>query len=961
MSGKSEKRWIVRDSDGKIYGPFTTDQLLAQIDKSYFLGTEQVATYPGGSWVPISKSREFSDRLLDALDAEIRSAEPARPSTARSTTPEPEPDEVTPQDPILTGSTGSSRKSLQVSGESTTPFASGTHLRSGSGPVIELTDLKSVERKERLREGLESSKLPLIIIGLAVVLAVMALFSSGGPTSDGNRIRLLLPKKGQSRLSDAKLKEKFKRALDLIVTDTFSGYQGAQNELVEIIEGSSPKPEDAAKKASALSTLCMVYRELWPFAVQDSRDLKVVSLVMQETKRIDPAGLNGAICEITNLMVTGRHREAQGLTESMLLEESQAPVLYEIRGDLYMYYKDNNSAVDYFNKSRTLWPAWQKTFVQEARARMDLKQFPAAIQLYREVIRRSPEHGVAKIKLGLIEGLEFNQHDKGIELIKAGLDASDRVTKQTESEGYFGMAQIHLRKNQRARALEFAKKAYDLDSSNFQAKDMVMSLAGEGAVQNTKHDASELIYLGDQYVRAGDCFSAQAQFKAAYEVNNKNGMAAMKAGKCLWQLNQTSEAIEWMKKAILADPDLIAAYVELADYHAQRFDFFSAAEILKRAQQKQPKSFEVYRGFATVELRRNNFQGAVTFGNQALKLYETDMDTILLMAKAHLGLQNYQDAQRFASKAIELDASHLEAHSLFAKIEAGLHGVEAGAAYISQMLGRFVIIKGQQVPQAAIDYRVTLGEIYVQDEKYKPAEDAFRQAISLDPNHKRALINLGKILQAQNLHQQALEYYLKAAVLDPSDADPIFFSGQLYAETNRLEDATRQFERVLKINPRYPKAHVNLGQMALRKSNPQAALESAMQERTINPDLSDAYVLAAEAYFALRQYSNCAAEYQRAVSKKGQGATTLVKMARCYRLAGALDSAGSLLRQAVQVESGNPDIYKEQGAVFHTKGMADEAVTQYDTYLRLAPNAADRAEVENRIRKVLTGDLTVGD
>ena len=120
-----------------------------------------------------------------------------------------------------------------------------------------------------------------------------------------------------------------------------------------------------------------------------------------------------------------------------------------------------------------------------------------------------------------------------------------------------------------------------------------------------------------------------------------------------------------------------------------------------------------------MELRRNDFKGAVGYGGRALKLYETDPETIILMAKAYLGMGNYQDAQRFASKAIELDFNRTEAHSLYGKAEVGLHGLESGENYIQQMINRYVITKGQQVPQAAIDYQVTMGELYMQDEHIK--------------------------------------------------------------------------------------------------------------------------------------------------------------------------------------------------------------------------------------------------
>ncbi len=331
------------------------------------------------------------------------------------------------------------------------------------------------------------------------------------------------------------------------------------------------------------------------------------------------------------------------------------------------------------------------------------------------------------------------------------------------------------------------------------------------------------------------------------------------------------------------------------------------------------------------------------------------------MAKAHLGLREFQEAQRYAGRATELDYSSIEAQSVYAKAETGVRGIESGTLYIQSLINRYVVTKNQQVPQAAIDLRVTLGEIYMQDEKFKQAEEAFRQAIALDPDNKPALIGLAGSLQSQSFATQSLEMFLKAAVLDPSDADPIYRSGQLYLEVGKLTEAIRQFERVLKINSRYPLGHVALGRVYLRQGDSKRALEEAMKERENNPNLADAYVLAAESHFMQKQYSNCAAEYQKA-SMQMRSASIYIRMARCSRLSGSVDAAQSLLRQAQSIESGNPDLYKEQGAIFQTKGMADEAIAAYDQYLNLVgPGAPDRAEVEGRIRQVRSGNTEVGE
>jgi tetratricopeptide (TPR) repeat protein len=973
------QKWVLKDVEGRIYGPFTTAQILSQIDRGFIQGGELVALYPGGTWLAVSKTPEFYDRLLDVLSAEIKPVEPsivqARPNI------DPTQDEVT--DVSATDPTGGVVAS-SASMTSLAPSHTSAALSPSAAPPaglpqpphanrlaplappgfsigtskIDISELRTLDGANATRSGQGAQKAAVILIAVALVLGAAGywLQTRDSHKNVGARLRLLAPKKNQPVLTDAKIVEKFKRAIGAFQNDTFTGYLRAENELVEIVEGAPLTAEAAPKKAEWLSMLCLTYRELWPFSYQDSVDLRTLSLVMQEAKRVDPGGYNGTTCEIVQLMLSGRYLDAQGLSESILSEAAQSPMLYELRGDIFMARTDFQSALSYFAQASSLWAVWQKPVVQQARAQAKLKKFSNAVQLYQQVLQKVPTHAIAKIEMALIESVQFGHVDKAFDLFQLALRGDEKVPRTTESQAYFGLAQIYERRSQIKKAIESAQRSYAIDPSNLEAKAMVVRLAGEKQLKNDKGGGQELVSVGDQYVRAGDCFAAQAQFKAAFDLQPTNGVAAMKAGKCLWELNQALEAIEWLKKAVAADPQLTSAYALLADYLAQRFDYTAASQIMSKIQAKQPNNYEVYRGFATVELRRNNFQGAIGFSQRALKLYENDEDTILIMAKALLGLQNYAEARRFALRALELDSTSSEAHALSAKALAGQQGVDAGAQELQQLINRFVITQGQQVPAAAIEYRIALGELYMKDERYTQAEEALRQAIALDRNSKKAHLVLGKVLQGENRLPEALETYLKSAILDPSDADPIFLSGILYEQAGKLPEALRQFERVLKINSLYPRAHIQLGRVYLRQGDSKRALDEANQERLSNPNLPDSYTLAAEAYYGLKQYSNCASEYQQAV-RRSRSVEVMTRMARCYRLSGSLDSAESLLRQATSIESGNADLFKEQGAIFQTKGLADEAISAYDTYLKLAPNAPDRDEVKRRMQRIQLGDL----
>lgn len=1001
MSHSSEKKWIVQRAGGGKVGPYTREEVIHQIREGVLLGDEMAAVFPGGDWAPLMLFAEFRDSLLDALSAEIKlpqvgqqknkkqnintnvvkggdsslsgnqridegsdsseSSDPTNSSDQHWTVTDAEVsgsysniDHSDPGDEARgstpEGAHHSNHESLKVSAQEGDQGLL-------NGPIIELTSIRSVERKSK-----SFGVLPIFLILAAIVLAAVGYLWPEEQAGHAPRVHLLNPRNvSQEELPTDKIKEKYRKAIQSVQVDTFTGYSRAQNELVEILERWPKKATLPIGKGEVYGVLCLIHRELWPYAYQDSQDLRTLSHTLIEAKRFDPAGIFGATCEVLTLYLDGKLKEATTLADSILAENSRVPTLLEFRGETYFLENDYSSAISYFTRAKEIWPRWQKLAVQEAKSRAKVRQYPSAIRFYEGVLHLVPKHAVAKIQLASLEINQFRHFEKGFAQISEALQSEERVPKNIESQAYYDLAQVYQVRNDRNNSLKYARRAYSLNPGNGLAKNLIIKLGGERAAANTPFEGRELVYLGDQYVRSGDCFSAQAQFKAAFDVDKKNGVAAMKAAKCLWKLNQSKDSIDWLKKAVAADPELLEAYVEMADEYAQRFDYQSAFLALRKAQKISPKSYEVFRGFATVELYRNNFKAAADFAQKALALYSSDVETNILMARAQMGMQAFQEAQKFALRANEVDKNSLEANILLAKSEVGLRGIDAGIDYLRSLVNGIVLTKGKQIPRAAIEYRIALGEIFLQDDRAVPAQEVLNQALSLDRDNKKAYMLLGKAAQILGLSAQALENYLRAAVLDPSDAEPVFRSGEVYLGVGKYSEASSQFSRVLRINDRYPGAHVQLGRAAMLAGDSQKALEEAALERDLNPALAESYLLSAEAYYTLKQYSNCAANYQIATAKSKQNVLIYVKMARCYRLSGALDSAQSLLRQAQAQESGHPEIYKEQGAIYHTKGMANEAIAAYETYLELSPSAADRREVEARIQRVQNGDLTVGD
>lgn len=951
MSQQEGKQWIIKDALGRISGPYSTEKVLHKIKRSELTGEEFVSLYPSGHWIQISKDPVFYDKLLEVLTAQdvssreeektqddfitVKVSEEEPPSSKRPIRNKEELlkelgiEDIPPTasvEPEFEPKSKKDRKKKKRKRKSTSRE---------KDDVLELVSVKGVILKQALRKSVW-----MIAASIALVVAASVFFKATDERED--RVRLLAPENPRpNRAADAKAM--VNSGLRNFLSDTFEGYIQAQNYFVQALEANEKQPD-------VYALLCMTHLELWPFAYQDSTDMKVVAAVVQRSSAIDPGGQGSATCRVVDLIVHGRYQEAKNLTESMLetqVSQTSPPIIfYYLKGYLLEGAGEYAPAVGYFRSTEQLWPQWIKPFYHEAVALTKADRHNEAANVLRKILKANPNHNKAKLELGLIEYKYLNRVDSGRRLLESALNSDSRLSNSSRSKGYLGLAEIALSRGEQKEALSYAQKAYSLNSRNTIAQNMVVQLGGADQLKKTKVASQQLMYEGDQFFREGDFNSAQAHYRAAYEENNKNAVAAMKAAKCFWRLSFSTEAFEWLNKAIKADPKLIEAYVVMADYYTQRFNFLAASKILSQAQKVSPNNPDVYRGFALIELRRGNPEGAVTFGKKSIELYEINVDSHILMSEAYLAKGDYRLAYNYAAKAIEIDVNNRKAQVVYAKALGGIQGTDAAVDYLNKLVSSYPLVG---------EYRLALAQVLLRDERFDQAEAVFSQVIKIKEKPKEALLGLAQIQKMEGRAKEALESLLQAAVMDPADAEPIFEAGMIYLDANKPRLALAQFQRVERINKLYPRVHYQIGRAFLQMKNLNKVLEATRREKALNPNLADAYLLAAEAYLGLRQYSLCASEYQKAIQLRPQSATIYVKMAQCYRRAGNLDAAMAMLTQAAAQESGLADIYKEQGAVYETKGEIDLAIESYNQYFVLDPNAPDRSQIEQRIMALQRG------
>lgn len=951
------KLWLVKDSKARISGPYNEEEILQRIKDGEFNGEELIASYPSGRWKPLTVYSVFYDKLLKFLSTPSSKEENSSLSEEKQEKII-EPTVIIPQKPKLKDSKKPKRKKVKIKFQDPDKE---TEENETEG-MIEMEDFQEGFAK-RLKKAI---RLPLFVLSALIGVFLIYAMSIDSSSELEYRVRLLGPEKKSPPMSAEALQQKKRKAITYYFKGDLSSYIKSQSHLAQILEGHPDFLE-------GYKYLCLIYLELWPFAWQDTQDYNVLQSVMGNLGALDKGGAYSGLCNGTQEFLKGNYRKVTEIADSFSNTEGldkMIPYFYYLKAKALKKLDRTNDTLFYTRGATLLQQKWTAPYFLSGEVHYARGEFSSAIQFFQKTLNIFPEHREAGLLLGITEYKYLKQTEKPEKRLSAFLNRdSGFVNTEILKEAYMTLAKISQQQRDKSAALKNAMKAYTFDPANEEINAFIIRLGGEKPGEEDVK-TRQLIYKGDLLADQGNCLKAQAFYKKAFEIDKgKNALAAVRMGQCFWKGGISGQAVQWLKKAISADPKRVETYFLLADYYSAIYAFEDAKDILNAAAKQAPNSYEVFKGYALVSFRQQNYNSVIYYGKRALALYSSDIEVDLILSKAYRALDKRNKEFEYAENAVEANVNSTEAQINFGWAKSSAYGFFRGERHFIHLIRKFPL---------TVEYRQALGEYYFENERPDKAKNTFEILLSHEPDFKPAYIYLGRIHSSKGAMQQneeeldrADKYFLKASLLDPSDPEPLFRLGLVSMEKEKYSDAETQFERVLGINSRYPLIHYYIGKVNFLeggKENLERALEASKTESKKNPNLSMAYILTGDIYtkkakqtknaFHRRTfYEFCVKEYQKASRLREKDVDLYVQLINCYRGASELDSALQLANQVIETHgiSGYPELYRQLGLIYELKGDIPNARKAYKHYFVLLPGAPDKARIEQRLNSQLSG------
>lgn len=370
---------------------------------------------------------------------------------------------------------------------------------------------------------------------------------------------------------------------------------------------------------------------------------------------------------------------------------------------------------------------------------------------------------------------------------------------------------------------------------------------------------------------------AETAFRKAAELKKSWALPHSSLGVLLVRLNRDREAETALRAALKLDQENEVALRVLADVRLRAGDAAEALTLARKATGLGEGSLSAWIVKAMAERSLGLKAEAMASLDHVIQAESQNVSALVERGQLHIDNNNYQAAIKDLREADRLQPGDKGIVSRLAlALERDNQTDEA-----QQVAERGGLI----TKEASVDGLKVVGtpdEIAAANSD-DPAvsREALKTLIKKNPSSAMLMARLGGLYRTEN-PAQSLEYYRRAAELQPTNPDYAVGYASALVQTRRFNDAVIILRRVLSVTPNHYAAHANLATALYGQKNFAEAISEYDWILKQKPDLAIAYYFIATAHDNLGEYPEALAAYEafmaRAVAQTNQLEIDKVKL-----------------------------------------------------------------------------------
>lgn len=393
------------------------------------------------------------------------------------------------------------------------------------------------------------------------------------------------------------------------------------------------------------------------------------------------------------------------------------------------------------------------------------------------------------------------------------------------------------------------------------------------------------------------------------------------------------QAVRVLEGVLRRDPNNLAALIDLGSALTESGDLDEAARITERALSLDPEYPRLYLQMAAVEARRSGPARAVELLDEALRL-----DPKLTEARLRKAVQLRRAGRRAEMRAVldealELDPQSPAAQVLHARlVELPRDPAAAEDRARSALTRDPFLVSGWQL----------LGDVLEGTGRTAEALAAFREGLERNPDDAELHARLGLALARGGGGGEAEAHLQEALRLSGEERPEIRVTlGAWLAEHGRFEEAQREYEKALAIQPDNPAA-LNNRAIALYRTGRLEEAEGVLSELVErHPRHADAFNNLAAIALDRRRFAVAAERARQALDVNPRMAEAWNNLGLAQSNLEAVDEARKSFETALEL---SPEYWQARlnlGALLGRDGEPRAAADLLDRVIRQVPRLAD--------------------
>lgn len=444
---------------------------------------------------------------------------------------------------------------------------------------------------------------------------------------------------------------------------------------------------------------------------------------------------------------------------------------------------------------------------------------------------------------------------------------------------------------------------------------------------------------GQQYFADGKYREAIIQYSNAVQIDSRFADAHYGLSQAYLRLGDTEHAYQELDRTVELAPDNYKAQTDLANIlvAARRPDGTAVPEYLQQAKHpldtlraNAPNTPETHEAWANYYAAQDNLVAAIQEVQQAIRLNSNRSESYLLLALLQLRSKMPDQAETSFKKAIDVDPK-------------------------------------------AINARLALGGFYQGHNRLPEAEQQFRSAMSIEPKNPAPRAAIVRLLMEEGRRNE-VEAFLRQTKHDLSDnpdgytmLGDFYFAigdldkavaeyGSLYRDhdkdikvkknyiqllilKNRLDEAAKLNNEILKSSPHEVDALIYKGEILLRRNDAQGATQSLQEALSNDPDNAVGHYQLGLAFAQQHDTTRAEQEWRKAVSLRADLSEAQHDIAVLELSRGEIDAVMQTAQQIINAQPYSADGYLLKGIVDVDRQRYSDAEQDAREAMKWAPQS----------------------